>query len=304
MGLSWHCPTDVLGYKHRPIVYSIVTLRNVYKVLASQYDSLGYICPYTTRAKLIVQALWSTERGCDKTIEGNLLQSWLEWESELSYLQFVTIPCCYASPHNSSNAIYEVHIFCDASERAYGAVAYLRVMEQQVQISTSFLVAQSRVAPCKRVSIPRLELCAALTGAQLAKLLQTELTIPLQSIYLWTDTTTVLQWIKSSSHRYKVFAGTRICEIQELTSPEQWRYVTSDLNPADDITRGKPLSDLTISSRWSQGPHFPSQTVDTWPESPTESPDCDSEGLRKTIFCGHTSVLPKPTRSNTVCISR
>ena len=123
LGLSWHCPTDVLGYKHRPIAYSIVTLRNVYNVLASQYDPLDYICPYTTRAKLIVQALWSTARGWDEPIEGNLLQSWLEWESELSHLQYVTIPRCYASPHNSSNAIYEEHIFCDASERAYGAVA-------------------------------------------------------------------------------------------------------------------------------------------------------------------------------------
>ncbi|XP_013856498.1 uncharacterized protein LOC106512424, partial [Austrofundulus limnaeus] len=70
LGLSWHCPTDVLGYKHRPVSYTTVTLRNIYKVLASQYDPLGYICPYTTRAKLIVQALWNTERGWDEPIEG------------------------------------------------------------------------------------------------------------------------------------------------------------------------------------------------------------------------------------------
>lgn len=303
LGLSWHCPTDVLGYKHRPITYSTVTLRNVYKVLATQYDPLGYICPYTTRAKLIVQALWSTERGWDEPIEGNLLQSWLEWEGELSHLQHVTIPRCYAPPHNSSNATYEAHIFCDASEKAYGAVAYLRVIEQQMPIATSFLLARSRVAPRKQVSMPRLELCAALTGAQLAKVLQTELTILLRSIYLWTDSTTVLQWIQSSSCRYKVFVGTRICEIQELTSPEQWRYVTSDLNPADDITRGKHLADLTAPNRWSHGPPFLSQTADTWPKLPIEFPACSEAELRKTAFCGHASVsptLPDPTQYATL----
>ncbi|KAK7922058.1 hypothetical protein WMY93_008960 [Mugilogobius chulae] len=292
LGLSWHCPTDVLGYKHRPVSYTTATLRNVYKVLASQYDPLGYICPYTTRAKLIVQALWSTERGWDEPIEGSLLQSWLEWESELSHLQHITLPRCYAPPHNSTSAAYEAHIFCDASERAYGAVAYLRVTDQQAHISTSFVMARSRVAPRKQVSMPRLELCAALTGAQLAKVLQTELTIPLQSVYLWTDSTTVLQWIQSSSCRYKVFVGTRICEIQELTSPEQWRYVNSDNNPADDITRGKPLTELTVSSRWSQGPHFLTQTQDMWPQPPTEFTDCGNEELRKAAFCGHTAVSP------------
>lgn len=292
LGLSWHCTTDVLGYKHRPVTYTTVTLRNVYKVLASQYDPLGYICPYTTRAKLIVQALWNTERGWDEPIEGNLLQSWLEWEKELSYLQYITIPRCYAPPHNSNSATYEAHIFCDASEKAYGAVAYLRVIDQQAHTSTSFIMARSRVAPRKQVSIPRLELCAALTGAQLAKVLQTELSLTLHSVHLWTDSTTVLQWIQSSSCRYKVFVGTRICEIQELTSPEQWVYVNSDDNPADDITRGKLLSELTISSRWSQGPHFLTQTPDTWPKPPTEFPECGSEELRKTAFCGLTNVSP------------
>nr|XP_054592608.1 uncharacterized protein LOC107395320 [Nothobranchius furzeri]XP_054592609.1 uncharacterized protein LOC107395320 [Nothobranchius furzeri] len=292
LGLSWHCPTNVLGYKHRPITYSTVTLRNVYKVLATQYDPLGYICPYTTRAKLIVQALWSTERGWDEPIEGNLLQSWLEWEGELSHLQHVIIPRCYAPPHNSSNVTYEAHVFCDASEKAYGAVAYLRVIERQRPIITSFLMARSRVAPRKQVSMPRLELCAALTGAQLARLLQTELTVPIQSIYLWTDSTTVLQWIQSSSCRYKVFVGTRICEIQELTSPEQWRYVTSELNPADDITRGKHLADLTAPNRWSHGPPFLLQAADTWPKLPTVFPACNEAELRRTAFCGHASVSP------------
>lgn len=112
------------------------------------------------------------------------------------------------------------------SERAYGAVAYLWIPTSGGEACASFAMARSRVAPKKQLSIPRLELCAALAGAQLAKLLLTELTLPINSTILWTDSTTVLHWIRSESCQYKVFVGTRIAEIQELTEPDQWRHVT------------------------------------------------------------------------------
>lgn len=56
LGLLWHCISDTLSYKYHPIESSAPTMRHIYKVLASQYDPLGYIVPYTTRAK--VQRLW------------------------------------------------------------------------------------------------------------------------------------------------------------------------------------------------------------------------------------------------------
>ncbi|KAL2086008.1 hypothetical protein ACEWY4_019328 [Coilia grayii] len=91
-----------------------------------------------------------------------------------------------------------VHIFCDASEQEYGAVAYLRSEGPHGQVEI-FLTARSRVAPKKQQSMPRLELCAALSGAQLAVLLRRELTFPLHGVDLWTDSTTVLNWIQSES---------------------------------------------------------------------------------------------------------
>lgn len=117
-------------------------------------------------------------------------------------------------------------------------------------------MARSRIAPKRQLSIPRLELCAALSGAQLANLLKSELTIPLQSVTLWTDSTTVLSWLTSDSCRYKVFVGTRIAEIQTLAYTVSWRYVDSKKNPADDLTRGKSLLELSQQNRGSQGPPF------------------------------------------------
>lgn len=63
----------------------------------------------------------------------------------------------------------------------------------------------------------RLELSAALMGAQLTITLQAELTFPLQDITLWLDSTIVLHWLKSESCHYKIFVGTRVSEIQNLS---------------------------------------------------------------------------------------
>ncbi|KAL6483178.1 hypothetical protein MHYP_G00080500 [Metynnis hypsauchen] len=124
LGLRWHCPSDTLGYKYRQLVASEPTLRNVYRVLASQYDPLGYIIPYTTCAKVLIQALWRHEQQWDEPITGELLSVWQNWESELPHLQHISMPRC-CMPVNMSADPSDLHVFCDASEKAYGSVAYL-----------------------------------------------------------------------------------------------------------------------------------------------------------------------------------
>lgn len=298
LGLQWNCNTDTLSYRHRDIPPAEPTLRYVYRVLASQYDPLGFLIPYTTRAKVLVQALWKKGREWNEPITDEHLPVWQAWESELSQLHQVTIPRCYTSDLPASSPV-ELHIFTDASERAYGAVAYLRAKPNtNSEVQVSFVLARSRVAPKKQLSIPRLELCAALSGAQLAKVLQTELTLPIQGTTLWTDSTTVLHWIKSESQQYKVFVGTRIAEIQELVGADTWRYVPSDENPADDITRGKLLRDLSKPSRWTYGPNFLNLPPSEWPTIPAIT-STQTEETRVT-FCGNigsaTPANPDPAQ--------
>lgn len=140
LGLLWRCSSDTLGYKHRTIPRTAPTLRYVYRVLASQYDPLGYIMPFTTRAKVLVQALWKKERGWDEPIADELLSVWLAWESELPYLPNLSLPRCY-TPGISAGSPVNLHIFCDASERAYGAVAYLRVEADSNEVKVAFVMA-------------------------------------------------------------------------------------------------------------------------------------------------------------------
>ncbi len=215
LGLQWNCCTDMLGYKNRSIIYHQPTMRNIYKVLASQYDPLGYLAPFTACAKILVQDLWKQERWWDNIIKtDSLLEKWQAWEIELQSLPDIHFPRCYLPPSvNTATSESHMHIFCDASERVYGAVAYLQTIDQHHHIHVSFITARSRIASKQQLYIPRLELCAALSGAQLVNLLSSELTIPLQSVTLWTDSTTVLSWLTSDSCRYKVFVGTRIAEI-------------------------------------------------------------------------------------------
>ena len=97
LGLHWHCASDTLSYKHRNIDCSVATMRNI-RLLASQYDPLGYIVPYTTRAKVLVQRLWTKKGEWDDTqLPEGLVQAWRIWEKELQDLQKIMLPRCYTS---------------------------------------------------------------------------------------------------------------------------------------------------------------------------------------------------------------
>lgn len=288
LGLNWDWNTDSLGYKHRPVSYETPTLRNIYRVLASQYDPLGYLLPFTTRAKLLLRQLWDKKHDWDDSnLPSSLLRAWNDWEEELKFLPQLTFPRAYAPAQtNLGKDIREVHIFADASEKAYGAVAYMRTEESSGQVHLTFILARSRVAPKRTLSIPRLELCGALVAAQLSSILRKELTSTITRTILWSDSTTVLNWLSSQSCHYKIFVGARIAEIQELTENCTWRYVDSGSNPADDLTRGKALAELKVPNRWSDGPSFLLLSPDTWPEKPNSEPFNEESELRKAVFCG------------------
>lgn len=124
LGLSWLFHTDVLSYKHRQVDYSVPTMRNIYNLLASQYDPLGFILPYTTQAKVLVWHLWNKHQGWDDPLlPQELLQHWQAWEDELGVLPPTTLPRPYSPKDVDLCSLHrEIHIFCNASEEEYGSV--------------------------------------------------------------------------------------------------------------------------------------------------------------------------------------
>ena len=107
----------------------------------------------------------------------------------------------------------------------------------------------------KLLTIPKLELQAALLASRLKRFVEDSLTILINKVNLWTDSITVCQWIRSSASKHPIFVANRLSEILELASVDQWKFVSGSLNPADCSTRGFSANRLNNCS-WIHGPSF------------------------------------------------
>ena len=120
-----------------------------------------------------------------------------------------------------------------------------------------FIFSKARLALLKTISIPCLELTAAVLAVQIDQMLQRKLTLPNCRAIFWTDFTAVLQMISNTNKRFPVFVGNRLTRIEEHTSADQWRYVPSKKNPADMATREIGAESFVSNSNvWLQGPEF------------------------------------------------
>ncbi|KAK9754938.1 Pao retrotransposon peptidase [Popillia japonica] len=133
---------------------------------------------------------------------------------------------------------------------------YLRSYNQQNDICTNLLAAKSRVAPLKYVTLPRLELSAAVVSSQLSNKFKQALRIPFHREYYWRDSQITLHWIKSPSNKWKTYVADRVAEILTLTNPSDWYYIRSEDNPADLLTREVLPNKLAFSDLWWHGPKW------------------------------------------------
>ena len=125
---------------------------------------------------------------------------------------------------------------------------------------------KARVAAIKRMTIPNLELQAAVYGAQLAQFIKEEQDIEYSDCVFWSDSTTVLYWLRTPEMRHRIFVANRIAKILDVSFAFDWKYVSSTANPADDGTRGYSVEQMTSKSRWISGPSFLSQKRSEWPK--------------------------------------
>ncbi len=145
------------------------TKRALTSDIAKMFDVLGWFAPIIVKEKILLQRLWEEGLGWDGSVPPTLEQTWLEWRQELGLLVDKHIPRCY-TPKTVKIAYRQLHGFSDASEVAYAGVVYLRLVDTTGCVHVSLVIAKTKVAPIKRLSIPRLELCGALLLAQLLHL--------------------------------------------------------------------------------------------------------------------------------------
>ncbi|KAH9638188.1 hypothetical protein HF086_005181 [Spodoptera exigua] len=160
----------------------------------------------------------------------------------------------HTSESNMNNIT--IHGFCDASNRAYAAVAYLRVRTDSGEVKTSILAAKTKVAPTKPQSLPRLELSGAVLLAGLLKQIKEAMNIPCSQIYAWTDSTIVLAWLFGDPTRWNVYVRNRVVAILDNIGNRNWYHVKSPENPADTASRGQSLLDLKDDELWWTGPEW------------------------------------------------
>lgn len=139
----------------------------------------------------------------------------------------------------------------EPSMKAYGA--YLRATTTNKNIHTIFVASKNRVAQLKTVTLPRLEIMAALLSAKLSNSILKAMKSQIPCIY-WTDSKITYFWVKGSPKKFKPFFRNRVEDIQSLTSPSKWFHCPGTDNPADLVSRGEKICKLTGDTTWLNGP--------------------------------------------------
>lgn len=290
LGVQWNFESDKFGFKitikDRP-----ATRRGLLSVISSVYDPLSFVAPFTLKAKFILQDLTRKKFDWDEPIPDEHLTQWQSWLADLPKLENLEISRCFKPSEFGQVVSTQLHHFSDSSQLGYGAVSYVRVEDNAGNVSCSFVMGKSRLAPIKSVTIPRLELSAAVVAARLDQICRQELTYPIDQSHFWTDSTCVLRYIKNLDKRYHTFVANRVATIHELSAPEQWSHVNTESNPADDASRGVSADSL---QRWLNGPEFLLQPPQSWLQSQgsesTEIPDDDPEVKKESTVVHSTQA--------------
>lgn len=252
MGLTWNSKVDTLSIAEFEFTDTkdLLTKRILLTNIAKIFDPLGWLQPIVVPAKLLLQDLFRAKLKWDDEVPDNLLERWIEIKKSFTNLAFAAVPRCFQLIPGEK---IEVHGFSDASQQAYGAVVYIKTHSD-----VHFVIAKSRVAQIKPMTIPRLELKAALLLAYIMKkvldLLETKGIKP--SFVAWSDSKVVLSWITGAAEKWKPFVRNRVATIQEIIPADNWRYVASEDNPADVISRGCSVETYQELQFWKSGPEW------------------------------------------------
>lgn len=262
LGLKWDPSSDTFSFKTQ-LTTKCPTKRSILSDIARVFDPIGLLSPITLWTKTIMQRLWTEGIGWDDPVSSEISQQWSRYESELPLIANLVIRRRLTYDDASS---LQLHVFSDSSERGYAAAVYLRV-ETPTSVHCHLVAGKSKVAPLKRCTIPRLELCGAVLGAKLLTFVVNAYAgrIKINEQHAWTDSTTALVWIQSSPHKWATFIANRTSQIQELTPPSIWRYVPTKLNPVDCASRGLFPSELINHPLWWTGAPYLIEASNKWP---------------------------------------
>ena len=198
------------------------------------FDPLRWLSPTTIQFKSFVQLLWMNRLGWDEAFSKGLQQQYSRLRVQQRELENNTLPRKVFSISPASSDI-ELHVFWDASTTAYAAVVYIRQSFDR-SVHTRMLTAKTKVAPIRSLCVPRLELCAALLGANLVEAVSSSLSnqrFATPKVYAWTDSTVTLAWLQGFPREWKTLVANSVAKIQNIIPSSNWNFVPTEENPAD-----------------------------------------------------------------------
>lgn len=275
LGMTWNIRKDELRFQLKfnricPDVIACIrrpTKREFLSIVMSVYDPFGLLSHFLVHMKVLLQCVWRSGIQWDEPMPAHLHERWCAWREELEKVKNFAVPRCYGLGIPRSSRI-DLHVFVDASEVAFAAVCYLRIIVPDEAPTVSFVMGRTRCAPNKYLSVPRLELQAAVLGVRLYKTVMESHSLNISKATFWSDSRTVLHWIKDERRRYKSFVANRISEILDKTTAAQWNWVPTKHNAADDATRDVYPPKFDVNSRWICGPSWLQEDETHWPNQP------------------------------------
>ena len=238
-----------------------LTKRIVLKQLASCFDPLGFASPILLRGKVFLQHLWNKKVNWDEPLDGEDQHVWQQIKEDITTMSDIEIPRNIALPW-CEGMEYRLLCFCDSSAKAYAAVIYLYQSNGQ-QTKVDLIFSKTRLAPVKKLSIPRLELLAVVIGIRCLAFIREQIHLPITHSHIWSDSQCVLHWIFSEKP-LNVFIGNRVKEIRDM-SAVSFAYVPTKENPADVASRGSTVSNLCQNQVWWTGPVWLQKGIWDWP---------------------------------------
>lgn len=298
LGLCWRPSPDAFRYKiSTPTADEKMTKRKITSYAARLYDPNGYVAPVTLTAKIMIQRLWASKCGWDSKVPEPIAADWRKFVEGLPMLEKLKIPRWIGTRPNYQ---IELHGFSDASELAYGCALYIKVTDEHGSVRVNLVTSRTRVAPIKKQTIPRLELCGAHIMAKMVEEVSKVHGVPTERRFLWTDSMIVLHWLNNSPRNAKVYVAHRIAETKELSAGCTWNHVRTDDNPADLASRGVMPGEIVERNLWWHGPDWLKHSPDRWPKTSLALTEehkyaIESESVPPTV---HVATIETPLMAN------
>ncbi|XP_057290844.1 uncharacterized protein LOC130613498 [Hydractinia symbiolongicarpus] len=234
--------------------------------------ALGISWNLENDCRRIIQHLCYDNFGWDDRVPVDVVENWHKWISNVRKLENVKINRCFHPKDFGEIVKSELHHFSDACSSGYGQVSYLRIKNERGRIHCAFVSGKSRVAPKEFISIPRLELTAAVLSIKMSKVIKKELTYPINNEFFWTDSQVVLSYICNSEKRFKIFVANRIQIIKDHSDVNQW-------------------ADQDKAEIWFNGPSFLWQPRHVWkqPDVAAEISEDDPE-VKKSVHVNMNTI--------------